>query len=78
MEKYGKASQNYHQILLCGLAKAYHQGKYLKLFSEASYGKGRLDLTYLAFSKVADGDFPTAPKPTPTARPSEKYRTSSE
>jgi hypothetical protein len=25
---------------------------------------------YLAFSNVAAGDFPIAPKPTPTARPS--------
>lgn len=29
---------------------------------------------YLAFSKVAVFVFPTAPKPTPTARPSERKR----
>lgn len=28
-------------------------------------------MTYLALWKVADADFPTAPNPTPTARPSE-------
>ena len=27
-------------------------------------------MQYQAFSYVAEGDFPTAPKPTPTARPS--------
>jgi hypothetical protein len=27
---------------------------------------------YLAFSNVAAGEFPIAPNPTPTARPSEK------
>lgn len=31
-------------------------------------------VAYLALSKVADADFPTAPNPTPTARPSERER----
>lgn len=31
-------------------------------------------MPYLALWKVADADFPTAPNPTPTARPSETGR----
>lgn len=57
--------------LVVYMSKARHTGTP----PQARYGTihtGKQLCTHRAFSRVADGDFPMAPKPTPTASPSNK------
>ena len=51
---------------------------FLRTASDVKTGAERLGMrlgdTYRALSRVADGDFPMAPKPTPTASPSNENK----